>query len=102
ATRVIAEGEVLQLSKVRDASTTEESYMEVIRGKTAMLFAASTHSAAALCQAGEEQSEALRRFGDYLGIAFQLVDDLLDYRGAAAPLGQNVGDALAAGTPPLP
>ncbi|MBE1183373.1 polyprenyl synthetase family protein, partial [Escherichia coli] len=49
-------------------------YMEVIRGKTAMLFEASTHSAAALCQAGEEQSEALRRFGDYLGIAFQLVD----------------------------
>ncbi|WP_174190419.1 polyprenyl synthetase family protein, partial [Klebsiella pneumoniae] len=89
ATRVIAEGEVLQLSKVRDASTTEETYMEVIRGKTAMLFEASTHSAAALCQAGEEQSEALRRFGDYLGIAFQLVDDLLDYRGDAATLGKN-------------
>ena len=53
ATRVIAEGEVLQLSKVRDASTTEETYMEVIRGKTAMLFEASTHSAAALCQVGE-------------------------------------------------
>ncbi|MGU2367362.1 polyprenyl synthetase family protein [Pseudomonas aeruginosa] len=92
ATRVIAEGEVLQLSKVRDASTTEETYMEVIRGKTAMLFEASTHSAAALCQAGEEQSEALRRFGDYLGIAFQLVDDLLDYR----------GDDLAEGKPTLP
>ncbi|MBG6605059.1 polyprenyl synthetase family protein [Pseudomonas aeruginosa] len=102
ATRVIAEGEVLQLSKVRDASTTEETYMEVIRGKTAMLFEASTHSAAALCQAGEEQSEALRRFGDYLGIAFQLVDDLLDYRGAAATLGKNVGAALAEGKPTLP
>ena len=65
-------------------------------------FEASTHSAAALCQAGEEQSEALRRFGDYLGIAFQLVDDLLDYRGDAATLGKNVGDDLAEGKPTLP
>ena len=77
ATRIIAEGEVLQLSKVRDASTTEETYMEVIRGKTAMLFEASTHSAAALAGATPEQSEALRTFGDHLGVAFQLVDDLL-------------------------
>jgi octaprenyl-diphosphate synthase len=102
ATRVIAEGEVLQLSKVRDASTTEEIYMEVIRGKTAMLFEASTHSAAALCGAGSVQAEALRQFGDYLGIAFQLVDDLLDYRGDAATLGKNVGDDLAEGKPTLP
>ncbi|MGY8829282.1 MAG: polyprenyl synthetase family protein, partial [Pseudomonadales bacterium] len=58
ATRVIAEGEVLQLSKIRDASTTEETYMEVIRGKTAMLFEASTHSAAALAGANAEQTEA--------------------------------------------
>ena len=90
ATRVIAEGEVLQLSKVRDASTTEETYMEVIRGKTAMLFEASTHSAAALAGANEVQREALRTFGDHLGIAFQLVDDLLDYKGDAAELGKNV------------
>jgi octaprenyl-diphosphate synthase len=69
ATRIIAEGEVLQLSKVRDASTTEETYMEVIRGKTAMLFEASTHSAAALAGATAEQSEALRTFGDHLGVA---------------------------------
>ncbi|GGL96761.1 polyprenyl synthetase family protein [Pseudomonas asuensis] len=102
ATRVIAEGEVLQLSKVRDASTTEEIYMEVIRGKTAMLFEASTHSAAALCGASSEQSESLRQFGDYLGIAFQLVDDLLDYRGDATTLGKNVGDDLAEGKPTLP
>ncbi|TWI54315.1 octaprenyl-diphosphate synthase [Pseudomonas duriflava] len=102
ATRVIAEGEVLQLSKVRDASTTEEIYMEVIRGKTAMLFEASTHSAAALCGAPSQQTETLRRFGDYLGIAFQLVDDLLDYRGDAATLGKNVGDDLAEGKPTLP
>ncbi|WXL25113.1 polyprenyl synthetase family protein [Ectopseudomonas mendocina] len=102
ATRVIAEGEVLQLSRVRDASTTEEIYMEVIRGKTAMLFEASTHSAAALANAPQEQREALRTFGDHLGIAFQLVDDLLDYRGDAAALGKNVGDDLAEGKPTLP
>lgn len=102
ATRVIAEGEVLQLSKIRDASTTEETYMEVIRGKTAMLFEASTHSAAALAGASEAQSEALSRFGDHLGIAFQLVDDLLDYQGDAATLGKNVGDDLAEGKPTLP
>ena len=102
ATRVIAEGEVLQLSKVRDASTTEETYMEVIRGKTAMLFEASTHSAAALCEASAVQKAALQTFGDHLGIAFQLVDDLLDYRGDAATLGKNVGDDLAEGKPTLP
>lgn len=102
ATRVIAEGEVLQLSKVRDASTTEETYMEVIRGKTAMLFEASTHSAAALANASDEQRQALQTFGDALGIAFQLVDDLLDYKGDAASLGKNVGDDLAEGKPTLP
>ncbi|PZP25357.1 polyprenyl synthetase family protein [Pseudomonas kuykendallii] len=102
ATRVIAEGEVLQLSKIRDASTTEETYMEVIRGKTAMLFEASTHSAAALAEASPEQSEALQTFGDHLGIAFQLVDDLLDYKGDAETLGKNVGDDLAEGKPTLP
>src|SRR3546814_11867876 len=78
ATRIIAEGEVLQLSKVRDASTTEETYMEVIRGKTAMLFETSTHSAAALAGASVEQREALRTFRDHLGVAFQLGDALLD------------------------
>jgi len=102
ATRIIAEGEVLQLSKVRDASTTEETYMDVIRGKTAMLFEASTHSAAALAGASDEAREALRQFGDHLGVAFQLVDDLLDYKGDADTLGKNVGDDLAEGKPTLP
>ncbi|MBD1551078.1 polyprenyl synthetase family protein [Pseudomonas typographi] len=102
ATRVIAEGEVLQLTKVRDASTTEATYMEVIRGKTAMLFEASTHSAAALAGASEQQCDALRQFGDHLGVAFQLVDDVLDYRGDAEDLGKNVGDDLAEGKPTLP
>lgn len=102
ATRVIAEGEVLQLSRVRDASTTEEIYMEVIRGKTAMLFEASTHGAATLVEAEQSQADALRCFGDSLGIAFQLVDDLLDYKGDSETLGKNVGDDLAEGKPTLP
>lgn len=76
--------------------------MEVIRGKTAMLFEASSHSAAVLAGASAEQAEALRQFGDLLGIAFQLVDDLLDYRGDAETLGKNVGDDLAEGKPTLP
>jgi octaprenyl-diphosphate synthase len=102
ATRVIAEGEVLQLSKIRDASTSEEIYMEVIRGKTAMLFEGAAHSAGLIAGASTEQIAALRTFGDALGVAFQLVDDLLDYRGDAATLGKNVGDDLAEGKPTLP
>lgn len=102
ATRVIAEGEVLQLTKVRDASTTEETYMEVIRAKTAMLFEASTQCAALLVGASAEQTEALRQYGDKLGTAFQLMDDLLDYQGDAETLGKNVGDDLAEGKPTLP
>ena len=102
ATNVIAEGEVLQLSKVRDANTNEATYMEVIRSKTAMLFEAASHSAAVLAGAKADQIEALREFGDALGIAFQLMDDLLDYSGDAAEMGKNVGDDLAEGKPTLP
>ncbi|MCL5043366.1 MAG: polyprenyl synthetase family protein [Gammaproteobacteria bacterium] len=102
ATNVIAEGEVLQLSKVRDASTDEATYMEVIRSKTAMLFEASSHSAAVLAGAAEPVADALRVYGDALGIAFQLVDDVLDYRGDADAMGKNVGDDLAEGKPTLP
>ena len=102
ATNVIAEGEVLQLSKVRDANTDEATYMEVIRSKTAMLFEAASHSAAVLAGAKADQIEALREFGDALGIAFQLMDDLLDYSGDAAEIGKNVGDDLAEGKPTLP
>lgn len=102
ATNVIAEGEVLQLSKVRDASTDEATYMEVIRSKTAMLFEASSHSAALLAAADEAVVEALCVYGDALGVAFQLVDDLLDYRGDAQAMGKNVGDDLAEGKPTLP
>lgn len=102
ATRIIAEGEVMQLGNVRNADTSEAAYMQVIRSKTAMLFEASSHSAAALANANDQQREALRRFGDELGIAFQLVDDLLDYQGDSQTLGKNVGDDLAEGKPTLP
>jgi len=102
ATTVIAEGEVLQLTKVRDASTDEATYMNVIRSKTAMLFEASSHSAAVLAGADAEQTEALRQYGNALGIAFQLIDDVLDYTGDAATMGKNVGDDLAEGKPTLP
>ncbi|WP_426414855.1 polyprenyl synthetase family protein [Aestuariirhabdus sp. LZHN29] len=102
ATTVIAQGEVLQLMKVRDASTTEAIYMEVIRAKTAMLFEASTHAAAVLSDVAPQQRDALKRYGDKLGIAFQLVDDLLDYQGDAEAMGKNVGDDLAEGKPTLP
>jgi len=102
ATNVIAEGEVLQLTKVRDASTDEATYMEVIRSKTAMLFEASTHSAGILAGAEAGQTEALRQYGNALGIAFQLMDDVLDYSGDAETMGKNVGDDLAEGKPTLP
>lgn len=102
ATNVIAEGEVLQLSKIRDASTDEATYMEVIRSKTAMLFEASTHSAGLLAGAPAAQTEALRGYGNALGIAFQLVDDVLDYTGDAQAMGKNIGDDLAEGKPTLP
>lgn len=102
ATNVIAEGEVLQLSKVRDANTDEDTYLEVIRSKTAMLFEASAHSAAILAKASEEQVEALRQYGNALGVAFQLIDDVLDYSGSADAMGKNVGDDLAEGKPTLP
>ncbi len=102
ATNVIAEGEVLQLTKVRDAGTDEATYMEVIRSKTAMLFEASTHSAGILAGADAKQIEALRQYGNALGIAFQLIDDVLDYTGDAEAMGKNVGDDLAEGKPTLP
>ncbi|MBM96914.1 MAG: octaprenyl diphosphate synthase [Oceanospirillaceae bacterium] len=101
-TCVIAEGEVLQLTNVRNPNTTEGQYFDVIQGKTAQLFEASTEGAAALFDAPAEQQEALRRYGQLLGIAFQLIDDVLDYEGDAEELGKNVGDDLAEGKPTLP
>ncbi|MGI3163437.1 polyprenyl synthetase family protein [Pseudooceanicola sp. 200-1SW] len=89
---VITEGEVLQLSVSQDLKTTEETYLTVVRGKTAALFSAATQSGAVLAEAPEEQIEALYTYGDALGIAFQMADDLLDYLGDSGQTGKNVGD----------
>lgn len=102
ATNVIAEGEVQQLCAVRNPDTSEQEYMEIISRKTAMLFQAAAHSGAVLAGADEKSEAALRDYGLHLGIAFQLVDDQLDYEGNAAELGKNVGDDLAEGKVTLP
>ncbi|MGM0703337.1 MAG: octaprenyl diphosphate synthase [Pseudomonadota bacterium] len=102
ATCVIAEGEVLQLTNVGNPDIDEAAYFETIQGKTAMLFEAASHSGAILADATPEQEAALQHYGRYLGLAFQLVDDLLDYQGNAEAMGKNVGDDLAEGKPTLP
>ena len=102
AAATIAEGEVLQLTTVRNLATTEATYEQVIRGKTAALFAAATQSGAVIAGASEPQAEALRRYGDALGMAFQLVDDFLDYGGAGDKIGKNLGDDFREGKPTLP
>lgn len=102
ATSTVAEGEVLQLTNVKNPDITEAQYMEVIRGKTAMLFEAGTHGAAQLAGRNAQECEALRVYGQELGLAFQLIDDVLDYQGNAEAMGKNVGDDLAEGKPTLP
>lgn len=102
ATSVIAEGEVLQLTNVKNPDTTEQQYMDVIHGKTAMLFEASTWGMASLLGRSPAECEALRIYGRELGLAFQLIDDVLDYEGDAGTMGKNVGDDLAEGKPTLP
>jgi len=92
AAAVIAEGEVLQLSAAQDLKTTEDIYLQVVRGKTAALFSAATETGGVLSGAPEDQVRALFDYGDALGIAFQIVDDLLDYQGDSAATGKNVGD----------
>lgn len=102
ATNIIAEGEVLQLLNCKNPDTTEEQYMQVILGKTAMLFEAATETGALLNDCDAEQREALRLYGRHLGIAFQLIDDVMDYLSNAEEMGKNVGDDLAEGKPTLP
>ncbi|MBF0784713.1 octaprenyl diphosphate synthase [Muribacter muris] len=102
ATNVIAEGEVQQLMNVNDPDTTEENYMGVIYSKTARLFEAATHCAALVAEANPAQIAALQDYGRYLGTAFQLIDDILDYSANAQKLGKNIGDDLAEGKPTLP
>jgi octaprenyl-diphosphate synthase len=102
AVNVIAEGEVLQLMNCNDPDITEESYMQVIYSKTARLFEAASQSSAMLSSATDEQVLALRDYGRYLGTAFQLIDDLLDYEADGETLGKNTGDDLDEGKPTLP
>lgn len=102
ATCTIAEGEVLQLTNIGNPDIDEAAYFETIQGKTAMLFEAASHSGAILADADKKQAQALRLYGRYLGLAFQLIDDLLDYQGDADTMGKNVGDDLAEGKPTLP
>ena len=102
ATNVIAEGEVLQLMNMHDPDITVESYLRVIRFKTAKLFEASARLGAVLADATPEVEEACAAYGRALGTAFQLIDDLLDYEGSTAELGKNIGDDLREGKPTLP
>lgn len=101
-TTAIAEGEVLQLLNCNNPETTEAKYLEVIARKTAILFSAATQLAAILSSSTEEIETALAQYGQHLGIAFQLIDDALDYKASAEELGKNLGDDLAEGKPTLP
>jgi len=102
ASATIAEGEVLQLVTQNDTGTTEEQYLQVIEGKTAALFAAATEVGAVVADRPQAEAEALREYGRSLGIAFQLVDDALDYSASQAALGKTVGDDFREGKITLP
>ncbi|MDP1953402.1 MAG: polyprenyl synthetase family protein [Polaromonas sp.] len=102
ATNVIAEGEVLQLMNMHDAGLTEEGYLRVIRSKTAKLFEASARLAALLAQSSAEVEQACADYGQALGTAFQVIDDVLDYDGDATEMGKNLGDDLREGKATLP
>ncbi|MGY2798316.1 octaprenyl-diphosphate synthase [Ewingella americana] len=102
AVNVIAEGEVLQLMNCNDPDITEDIYMQVIYSKTARLFEAASQSSAMLSGGNPEQIQGLQDYGRYLGTAFQLIDDLLDYDANGETLGKNTGDDLNEGKPTLP
>ncbi|SHJ27762.1 octaprenyl-diphosphate synthase [Aureimonas altamirensis DSM 21988] len=102
ASAVIAEGEVWQLSAAKKMSTGESDYLAVIEAKTAALFAAAAEVGPVIAQASEADIAAMRRYGMALGLAFQLVDDVLDYGGSADALGKNVGDDFREGKITLP
>jgi octaprenyl-diphosphate synthase len=102
ASSIIAEGEVLQLMTQNNLQTTEASYLEVIQAKTAELFAAASRIGAVLTERPPEEEAALDRFGRNLGIAFQLIDDMLDFSAQQAELGKSVGDDFRDGKVTLP
>ncbi|AIQ93670.1 polyprenyl synthetase family protein [Methylobacterium oryzae] len=102
AATVIAEGEVMQLTNAKNLETDEAAYLAVIRGKTAELFAAACEVGPVLAGRPEAEQAAARSYGMNLGIAFQLIDDVLDYGGTSAELGKNVGDDFREGKITLP
>ena len=102
AATVIAEGEVMQLAAAKDTSTTEDAYLAVIRAKTAALFAAACEVGPVVANRPKADAAACRSYGANLGIAFQLIDDALDYGGTSAALGKNVGDDFREGKITLP
>jgi octaprenyl-diphosphate synthase len=102
AAAVIAEGEVMQLAAAKNLATTEDAYLAIINAKTAALFAAATETGAAVSERPNDEREALRAYGRSLGIAFQLVDDALDYAGDSGNLGKSVGDDFREGKITLP
>ena len=102
ATNVIAEGEVLQLMNTHDATLSQDDYLLVIRSKTAKLFEASARLAPVLAQADNATEQACATYGQALGTAFQVVDDLLDYAGDSTEFGKNLGDDLREGKATLP
>ena len=102
STNQISEGEVRQLANVRNAELTQQEYRDVIKAKTAILFEASSYTAAVLSQVDNRQEQALKDYGLHLGMTFQLIDDVLDYEGDAKKMGKNVGDDLAEGKVTLP
>ncbi len=102
AATIIAEGEVMQLSAAKDTQTTEDDYLAVIRAKTAALFAAAAEVGPTVAGRSKAEIAACRAYGMNLGVAFQLIDDALDYGGQAAKLGKNVGDDFREGKITLP
>lgn len=102
AASVIAEGEVMQLGVAKNLETTEDDYLAVIKAKTAALFSAAAEVGPIVASASKAERAALRSYGTNLGLAFQLVDDALDYGGSSADLGKNVGDDFREGKITLP
>lgn len=102
ATTVIAEGEVLQLLNINNPNVSADRYLRVIRFKTAKLFEAAARAAAVLVSSSQEQEAAAAAYGQHIGTAFQLMDDLLDYSGDIQTMGKNVGSDLREGKPTLP
>ena len=102
ATNKIAEGEVQQLINRHDPDTTEQSYLQVIHNKTAKLFEAAARAGAVIAGQDKQTEQTMAIYGKHLGIAYQLIDDVLDYSAASESLGKNIGDDLAEGKPTLP